>query len=264
LGFGVWGLGFGPFLTVIAEGKAELLDFRFDGWGGKFEAALDNAINRRLYDAGRVVGTYVDHLDLTLEGGSIESDGRGTLLTTSHCLLHPNRNAALSREALEKRLLEALGAERILWLDHGHLEGDDTDAHIDTLARLCPDDTIVYVSCDNPQDAHYAVLRAMEEQLRTFRTTEGTPYRLVAVPLPDAIYDADGERLPATYANFLLINGAVLYPTYRQRHHDEAVRNILQHVFPTYDIVGVDCRSLIRQHGSLHCATMQYPRGVVV
>ncbi len=252
------------FLTVIAEGKAELLDFRFDGWGGKFEAALDNAINRRLYDAGRIVGTYVDHLDLTLEGGSIESDGRGTLLTTSHCLLHPNRNAALSREALEKRLLEALGAERILWLDHGHLEGDDTDAHIDTLARLCPDDTIVYVSCDNPQDAHYEALRAMEEQLRTFRTTEGTPYRLVAVPLPDAIYDADGERLPATYANFLLINGAVLYPTYRQRHHDEAVRNILQHVFPTYDIVGVDCRSLIRQHGSLHCATMQYPRGVVV
>lgn len=250
------------FLTVIGTGGAELLDFRFNGWGGKFEAALDNAINRHLYDAKLLRGTYSDQLDFELEGGSIESDGMGTLLTTTGCLMR--RNQPLDKGQAELRLRDALGADRVLWLDHGHLEGDDTDGHIDTLARLCPEETIVYVRCTDEADEHYADLREMEAQLRTFRTAEGKPYRLIPVPLPAAIYDEDGQRLPATYANYLVMNSAVLMPTYAQPEPDEEARRALQRAFPKHDIVSVDCRPLIRQHGSLHCATMQFPKGVLV
>ena len=207
-------------------------------------------------------GDYVPHLDFTLEGGSIESDGRGTLLTTAACLLNPNRNAGLSREEIEERLRHWLGVERVLWLEHGHLAGDDTDSHVDTLARLCPDDTIVYVRCDRPDDPHYADLQAMEQQLRTFRTAAGEPYRLLPLPWPHAIYDGT-ERLPATYANYLVMNATVLYPTYGQPEHDDTARRVLAQAFDKYDLVGVDCRALIRQHGSLHCATMQFPVGVL-
>ena len=164
---------------------------------------------------------------------------------------------------MELRLAEDFGIDRVLWLDHGALAGDDTDSHIDTLARLCPHDTILYVRCDDTADEHYAELRAMEEQLQTFLTREGKPYRLLALPLPDAIYDEDGERLPATYANYLVMNSAVLYPTYNQPEKDRAAKAIIQRAFPTHEIVGIDCTALIVQHGSLHCATMQFPKGVV-
>ncbi len=251
------------FLTVVGNGGAELLDFRFNGWGGKFEAALDNAINRRLFDAGAVKGEYVDCLGFELEGGSVESDGCGTMLTTSQCLLNPNRNPQYSKAQIEEKLLALFGLDRILWLDHGYLAGDDTDSHIDTLARICPNNTIVYVACDRTDDEHYEELKKMEEELHAFRTADGEPFRLVAVPMPEAVYDEDGERLPATYANYLVMNTAVLYPTYAQPDNDEAARLALQRAFLGYDIVGVDCRALIRQHGSLHCATMQYPRGVL-
>lgn len=251
------------FITVTGPDGAELIDFRFNGWGGKFGAENDNAINRHVYDAGLLRGRYVPALDFELEGGSIESDGCGTLLTTSTCLLNPNRNASLNKEQVTLKLQELLGVERVLWLDHGHLAGDDTDAHVDTLARLCPDNTIVYVACTDERDEHYAGLKKMEKQLRAFRTADGEVYRLVPVPLPDAIFDEDGERLPATYANFLIMNTAVLYPTYGQPENDDLARRALQSVFPKYDLVGIDCRSLIRQHGSLHCATMQFPRNVL-
>lgn len=251
------------FLTVIGTGGAELIDYRFNGWGGKFEAALDNDINRRLFAGGVVKGTYVDRLSFELEGGSIESDGCGTLLTTSRCLLNPNRNAGLDKGQIEMQLCDTLGIDRILWLDHGYLAGDDTDSHIDTLARLCPESTIVYVRCTDTGDEHFEELQRMEEQLRTFRTPEGEPYRLIAVPMPAAVYDEDGERLPATYANYLVMDTAVLFPTYAQPETDEQARQALQRAFPRHDIVGIDCRALIRQHGSLHCATMQFPRGVL-
>lgn len=149
-----------------------------------------------------------------------------------------------------------------MWLDHGYLAGDDTDSHIDTLARLCPNDTIVYVQCTDAQDEHYTALHQMEEQLKSFRTLQGKPYRLLALPMADCIM-ADGERLPATYANFLIMNQAVLYPTYHQPEHDAKAKEVLQQAFPGYEIVGVDCRALIKQHGSLHCVTMQYPAGVI-
>ena len=243
-------------------GENLLLDFCFNGWGEKFPADLDNAINRRLYDEGSVKGEYVDHLDFVLEGGSIESDGKGTIFTTSCCLLAPHRNQPLTREQIEERLKECLYADRVLWIDHGHLTGDDTDGHIDTLVRIAPDDTLLYIGCDDPKDEQYEELRLMEEQLRTFRTTDGKSYRLKRLPLPRPIYD-NGERLPATYANFLVINGAVLCPTYAQPDLDAEALRIIGEAFPDREIVGIDCRSLIKQHGSLHCCTMQFPEHIL-
>ena len=247
------------FITLLGDSVPHYLDFEFNGWGRKFAAELDNAINSKLYDAGVVKGEYEDCLSLVLEGGSIESDGKGTILTTSQCLLAPHRNQPLTQEQIEKRLLQMLHANRVLWLDHGNLIGDDTDGHIDTITRFAPNDTIVHVRCDDMNDEQFADLQAMEAQLATFRTAEGAPYRLLALPSPDAIFDEDGERLPATYANFLVINGAVLYPTYAQPDNDKKAAEVIAKAFPKLEIVGIDCRALIKQHGSLHCVTMQYP-----
>ena len=241
------------FITVEDYGELVLLDFCFNGWGEKFEAALDNAINRHLYEQGLVRGTYEDHLDFVLEGGSIESDGKGTVFTTTCCLMAPHRNQPLTQAQIEDRLKQYLGAERIVWINHGSLIGDDTDGHIDTLVRICPDDTLLYIGAD----ADHPDLLAMEEELRTLRTIDGRPYRLLQLPLPRPIYDGD-DRLPATYANYLVINGAVLVPTYAQSDLDaEALRTIAL-AYPDREIVPIDCRPVIRQHGSLHCCTMQY------
>lgn len=241
------------FITVEDHGELVLLDFCFNGWGEKFEAALDNAINRHLYEQGLVRGTYEDHLDFVLEGGSIESDGKGTVFTTTCCLMAPHRNQPLTQAQIEDRLKQYLGAERIVWINHGSLIGDDTDGHIDTLVRICPDDTLLYIGAD----ADHPDLLAMEEELRTLRTIDGRPYRLLRLPLPRPIYDGD-DRLPATYANYLVINGAVLVPTYAQPDLDaEALRTIAL-AYPDREIVPIDCRPVIRQHGSLHCCTMQY------
>ncbi|MBO4550013.1 MAG: agmatine deiminase family protein, partial [Bacteroidaceae bacterium] len=201
--------------------------------------------------------------DFVLEGGSIESDGKGTILTTSLCLLAPHRNQPLTKAQIEARLLETFHAKRILWLDHGYLAGDDTDSHIDTLARFCPDDTIAYVQCLDRSDEHFEELKQMEAQLQTFRTMEGKPYRLIPLPMAKAVYDEDGTRLPATYANFLIINGAVLMPTYNDPDTDLKAEEQLRKAFPKHKIVGIDCQILITQHGSLHCCTMQFPLGTM-
>ena len=254
-----WARDHGFITLVDDEGHARLLDFCFNGWGEKFAAELDNAINRRLYDEGKLKGEYVDCLDFVLEGGSIESDGKGTVFTTTGCLLAPHRNQPLSKEQIEERLKRELHAERILWIDYGNLTGDDTDGHIDTLVRICPEDTLLYMGCDDPDDEQYEDLRLMEEQLKTLRTLEGKPYRLMKLPMPRPII-FDGERLPATYANFLVVNGAVLCPTYAQPDLDAEALRVIGQAFPDREIVGIDCRSIIKQHGSLHCCTMQYPK----
>lgn len=249
------------FITLIgSQGGRRLIDFQFNGWGQKFPAELDNAINRRLYDEGYVSGEYIDQLDFVLEGGSIESDGRGTIFTTTGCLMAPNRNQPMTQQQIEERLKRVLSAERIVWIDHGQLTGDDTDGHIDTLVRVAPDDTLLYVGCDDVQDEQYEELKLMEEQLQTLRTMDGQPYRLLRLPMPRPIYDG-GERLPATYANFLIVNGAVLCPTYSQPDLDAEALRTIGEAFPGRDIVGIDCCSIIRQHGSLHCCTMQFPEG---
>lgn len=244
-------------ITIFEDGKPVVLDFQFNGWGLKFASDKDNLITERLYRAGHLFGELRNCRNFVFEGGSIESDGEGTLLTTSECLLSPNRNATMTRSDIEAYLLDTLGAKQLLWLDHGYLAGDDTDSHIDTLARLCPDNTILYVKCEDESDEHYEALRSMEEQLKTFRTLDGKPYRLIALPMAHPAYEED-ERIPATYANYLVINGAVLVPTYATELDAIALAQV-QQAFPNYEIVGVDCQALIRQHGSLHCVTMQYP-----
>ena len=251
------------FITLINDkGDVRLLDFCFNGWGKKFEATLDNAINRRIYDEGKVVGEDVDCLDFVLEGGSVESDGEGTIFTTSCCLLAPNRNQPMTKAEIEMRLKHDLCAERVVWIDYGHLTGDDTDGHIDTLVRIAPNDTLLYIGCDDEADEQYPDLKKMEDQLKTFRTLDGEPYRLIKLPMPRPIYDEDGMRLPATYANFLVINGAVLVPTYNQPELDAEAMRLIGEVFEERDVLGIDCRSVIKQHGSLHCCTMQFPKEV--
>ena len=241
------------FITVEEDSVLFLLDFKFNGWGEKFEAALDNEINKHLYEQGLVKGTYEDHLDFVLEGGSIESDGKGTVFTTECCLMAPHRNQPLTKEEIEERLKEWLGAERIVWLQHGSLIGDDTDGHIDTLVRICPNDTLLYTGGDKD----HPDLAEMEKELQNLRTLDGKPYRLLKLPLPRPIYD-DGDRLPATYANYLIVNGAVLVPTYKQPDLDQEAMDVIQQAFPDREIVGIDCCAVIKQHGSLHCCTMQY------
>lgn len=249
------------FISLLNEQEeVRLVDFCFNGWGMKFAACKDNLINSQLVKSSLLNGTYQNCRNFVLEGGSIESDGEGTLLTTSLCLLAPNRNDTLDKQEIEDYLKKSFNLKQVLWLDHGYLAGDDTDSHIDTLARLCPDHTICYVQCTDTEDEHYTELKKMEEQLKEFRTLDNEPFRLLGLPMPEAIFDEDGERLPATYANFLIMNDAVLYPTYDQPENDHKAACVLQEAFPGKEIVGVDCRALIKQHGSLHCVTMQYPR----
>lgn len=256
-----WARDFGP-LTVLRNGRPLLLDFGFNGWGLKFAADRDNLVTGRLHAAAGFGATPRQIVGLILEGGSIESDGAGTILTTSACLLSGNRNPHLSRHQVEQALAEHLGAQQVLWLDHGYLAGDDTDSHIDTLARLCPDGTILYVRCDDSADEHYAELQKMEQQLRQLRSLAGKPYRLLPLPWPQAVFDENGGRLPATYANFLVLNDAVLVPTYADQA-DAAALTVIAEAFPSREIIGLDCRPVIWQHGSLHCITMQIPEGVL-
>lgn len=238
-------------------------DFVFNGWGMKFAANKDNLITRNLYQSGVFAEEIqlVNMAPFVLEGGSIESDGRGTLMATAECLLSVNRNEYLQREEIEHYLKDVFGVKRILWIENGYLAGDDTDSHVDTLARFCSEDTIAYVKCEDESDEHYDELRAMEEEIKAFRQENGEPYRLVPLPMADEVV-WEGERLPATYANFLIINGAVLLPFYNSPK-DELARNALQKAFSDREVVGINCLPLIKQHGSLHCVTMQYPEGYV-
>ncbi len=248
-------------ITIVNNGKTEIQDYIFNGWGKKFEAGLDNQITKKLFEKGVFENSLLKSFDFVLEGGSLESDGKGTILTTAECLLSKNRNEQFSKEEIEKYLNENLGAKRILWLNSGYLAGDDTDSHIDTLARFCDENTVAYVGCNNPNDEHFEALQQMKKELLQFMDFSGNPYHLVELPFPDACFDDEGNRLPATYANFTIINGAVLIPVYGVQQ-DEAALKILQQCFPEKEIIGINCRVLIEQHGSLHCVTMQYPESV--
>lgn len=256
-----WARDHGP-ICIYEDEHPRLLDFTFNGWGGKYNADLDNRITAQLAAAGVFGDCPIEPVDLVLEGGGIETDGVGTLLTTTSCLLAPTRNPRLNQAQLETRLGDLLGVDRFLWLHHGHLEGDDTDGHIDTVARFCSADSIAYQGCDDAQDSHYPALAAMAGELRALRTRDGMPYRLIELPWPRPKFNPQGQRLPATYANFLIVNGAVLVPTYADPADTLALER-LQEGFPDRAIVPIDCSALILQYGSLHCVTMQLPRGVL-
>jgi len=249
----------GP-ITLRCGGAFTLADFQFTGWGGKFEGSRDDALiagllQRDVFRAGTGRARY----DWALEGGAIESDGRGTILTTWRCL--HQRHPEQSRDEISRQLRESLGAQRVLWLDRGYLQGDDTDAHIDTLARLAPNDAIVFQVCDDPDDPHFTELAAMREELAALRTPEGKPYTLHALPWAKPIVD-EGRRLAASYANYLIVNGAVLVPAYGDASDDAAAR-VIAAAHPGREVVQIPCRPLIWQNGSLHCVTMQVPEGAL-
>ncbi len=251
------------FLTVESEDKPLLLNFRFNGWGEKYPYQYDNALNQRLLSSPLFERAQYKTIDFILEGGSVESDGIDTILTTRQCLLNPNRNAGLTQQDIEQRLDKYFGARRVLWLDQENLSGDDTDAHIDTLARFCTVDTIAYTSCNNPTDKHFDSLKNMAAQLHELRTQSGKPYQLIPLPMPAPIYDdEEGQRLPANYANFLIINGAVMVPAYDDPM-DDIARQRLAGCFPDREIIPTPCRPLVHQYGSLHCMTMQFPLGAL-
>ena len=256
-----WVRDYGP-LGLAAGSRACLLDFTFDGWGNKYTAGLDNAVTPTLHAAGEFGAVELKSHPLVLEGGSIDVDGQGTLLTTTRCLIDSGRNPGETRHSLERLFRELLGIDRTLWLEHGELEGDDTDGHVDMLARFCDAGTIAYTQCVDPLDSNYAGLSAMERQLQTFRNRAGQPYRLIALPLPRPVFDQRGRRLPASYANFLVINDAVLVPVYDDPADSVALERLAAG-FPGREIVPVNCLTLIRQYGSLHCATMQLPQGIL-
>lgn len=261
-----WTRDYGPLTVRLTDNNGErtgVCDFKFNGWGLKFASDRDNMVNLRLYDKGVLTANYLPRLGFVLEGGAVETDGEGLMLTTAACQYSLNRNGIMNHQRLSRCMKEYLGMHTVLVLNHGHLEGDDTDSHIDTLARLAPGNTILYVKSYNPSDTHTAELDLMEQELRDLRTPSGEPYTLIALPLPDPIHDEDGERLPATYANFLITPRTVIMPTYGQPQNDTLAEQMLRIAFEGREIVKVDCRALIRQHGSLHCATMQLPAGAL-
>ncbi len=256
-----WTRDYGP-LSVVKGERNRCLDFGFNGWGLKFASDKDNLVNLHLAEAGLIAGSvYRNERDFILEGGSVETDGRGTLLTTSRCLCSPNRNGGKSKSELNGILHDRLGVDHVLWLDYGALEGDDTDSHIDTLARLAPHDTILFTGCRDMDDPHFEELLKMRAQLTMFRTREGDPFNLVELPLPDAVYDGEGQRIPATYANYLVTDKVIFIPSYGQPHNDLLAAQTIRVAYPERKAVSVDCRALLKQHGSLHCATMQLPAG---
>lgn len=253
-----WVRDFGP-ITVLNNNKPQMLDFTFNGWGNKYPCEKDNYVTKLLSFAGAFPKTSLKSTNFILEGGSIDCDGKDTILTTEKCLLNKNRNSDLNKEEIEAKLKSYLGIGQVLWLKHGFIAGDDTDSHIDTLARFAPQNIILYVACSDKEDQHYIELKKMEEELAKFKNIKGERYYLKPLPLPK-IYDKDNNRLPATYANFLIINTAVLFPIYNVAEDKEAI-DIIKDVFPKHKIIPINCEILITQNGSLHCMTMQIPAG---
>jgi len=242
-------------LTILDAKEIKLLDFKFNAWGGKFDSQKDNLMSRSISD---IYSTKLETIDFVLEDGALESNGDGVLLTTSACMLNKNRNPHLSKEQITQKLNGFFGSTEILYLNHGYLAGDDTDSHIDTLARFISKDSIMYVKCEDSNDEHFSELKLMEDELKNFAKLYD--FKLIALPMSEAVIFED-ERLPATYANFLFVNGAVIVPTYGVTQDAEALE-IFRDTFEDREIIGVDCQTLIKQHGSLHCVTMNFARGV--
>lgn len=261
-----WARDFGP-ITIMRNGKCIPLDFKFDAWGMKFAADKDNLVTSRLDLYELFQCTPENHRGFVLEGGSIECDGNGTLMTTTSCLLSPNRNAEMEKDDITAYLKTVFGVTNVLWINHGEMPGDDTDGHIDTLARFAPNDVILYNGPVCPEAEltpdFTSHLKHMEEEIKTFKNAQGNGYHLMQLPVPAPIFDEDGDQLPATYANFLITNKSVLVPIYGQPLADDLALKIIEVAFPSHNVVGIDCNPLIKQHGSLHCVTMQLPKNTI-
>lgn len=258
-----WARDFGG-ISIEESQQVKILDFGFNGWGLKYPANFDNQITQNLASLAKEnpqIATIISpdnilKVDMVLEGGSIDTNGAGVLLTNTQCLLESNRNPHLTQEQIQNKLKDLFGVKEVLWLHYGYLAGDDTDSHIDTLARFIASDKIAYMKCEDSHDEHFEALKQMEEELQSLRQSNGKPYELIALPLPQAIYDQNHERLPASYVNFLFVNGGLLVPTYNDAN-DSKVLEILRAALPNHQVIGIDCHTLILWHGSLHCVTMQ-------
>ncbi len=242
-------------LCIEEDSETKLLDFAFTGWGNKFEASKDNLLTQNI---SKHYSKKVIDIDFILEGGAVESNGAGIILTTSACMLNKNRNSKFSDSQITQKLKDEFGANYVLYLNHGYLAGDDTDSHIDTLARFIDKKTIMYVKCEDKNDEHFSELKLMESELKEFAKVYN--FKLISLPMSDAIY-FENKRLPATYANFLFINRAILVPIYGVKQDAEAL-NIFRDTFKDRDIIPINCSTLIKQHGSLHCVTMNFASGV--
>ena len=252
-----WCRDHGPcFVQRVVNGEAgeAIVDWGYNAWGGKYPPFdADDVIPSRI---GHEFGLPVFHPGIVMEGGSIEPNGRGTLLTTESCLLNPNRNPSLSKEQIEGHLREFLGVRKILWLGEG-IEGDDTDGHVDDLTRFVDPGTVVTVLEDDPHDRNFEPLRDNLARLREMTDQDGRPLRVVTLPMPRAMYQ-DDQRLPASYANFYIANGVVLLPAYDPAA-DGIARDTLQSLFPTRRVVLIDSVDLVWGLGSFHCVTQQWP-----
>lgn len=253
-----WTRDHGP-ISILSDGAPALLDFNFNGWGQKFDFTKDNALNKQMHEQKLLPD--IKYVNWVLEGGSIETDGEGILLTTEECLLNPNRQIA-EKTQVEALLKNEFGISKVLWLTQGFISGDDTDSHIDTLARLAPANRIIFQGCQDNNDLHYHPLNQMKQELESFTNHRDKPYQLIELPLPKPIYADDGHRLPATYANFLITNKLVLLPTY-QDDSDEVALELVQAAFADRKVIGIPALPLIDEHGSIHCITMQLSKETV-
>jgi agmatine/peptidylarginine deiminase len=258
-----WIRDYGP-LGVMQDGNVSLVAFRFNAWGGKYPHTRDAAFTATLHRQGLWGATPLHADPLVAEGGALETDGEGLLLTTRGCIDAASRNPGLSRETIDGRLCALLGIERVAWLEVSPLAGDDTDGHVDTLARFAPGGHLLHVTCSDPSDPHYAPLAGLREQLAALRDRQEHPFKLVDLPLPEPLFSVvDGRRLAASYANFLVINGAVLCPEFGAAA-DLVAQAALRRCFPGRAVVPVPSRILVEQNGSLHCASCQLPAGVAL
>jgi len=250
-----WCRDFAP-VCVKSDHEMLALNFEFNGWGNKYPSVLDNSTNDAIKQHN-ILKCSLNTIPFVLEGGSIDTDGLGTLLTTKACLLSEQRNPSYTQFDIEQLLLKQLGSDRIIWIENGYLSGDDTDSHIDNLARFCNTTTIAYASCE-PDDEHYPALSKMENELKQLKTKDGNPYQLIPLKIPLPIYD-DEERLAASYVNFLITNDLVLVPTFNDKQDAINIAK-LQDIFIERTVIGIDSRNIIKQSGSIHCLTMQLPQ----
>lgn len=253
-----WIRDYGPIVVAKGRGRTRerlALDFTFNAWGGKYPTLeKDDGVPGRLK---RVHGLPTRKVGFVLEGGSIEGNGRGTLLTTEQCLLDPNRNPRLVRAEIEAHLREGLGARHVLWLGEG-IAGDDTDGHVDDVTRFVNPTTVVTAVEEDPRDENFAPLRDGLRRLRAMADQDGRPLEIVRLPMPPAVFAPGGKRLPASYANFYVGNGVVVVPTFGHARDAQALR-ILRRCFPGRDVVGIRCEQVVEGLGALHCLSHQHP-----
>lgn len=239
-----------------AKSQTAIVDWGFNAWGGKYPPYNDDdAVPTRIAEEYKLPVAYPE---IVMEGGAIDVNGAGTLLTTTDCLLNKNRNPSLGKEQIEQYLKDYYGQRHICWLTGG-IEGDDTDGHIDDLARfISPTKVVIGMEAD-PKDGNYKVLQSARKQLTKLRDQDGKPFEIVEIPMPKPVV-YDGQRLPATYVNFYFVNGALLVPTYRDKKNDRKAIEILQSHLPKHEVVGIDCTELIWGLGAIHCLSQQWPR----